>query len=312
MWHAHLARDSRAGRPCHLGKLNQALVCAMQILFTGASSAVGRCVLERLLESTEDVEVWCSRHRSDVAAEARVHVLDLDLAAQFDEQSLPDMIDMTIHFAGVTHARDAESYWQVNHRGTMRLAECVRARGCGRFVYISSRCATAASGAYGESKLAAENELKKFDWESLLIIRPSEVYGARGKEGIDRLIALAQRWHLTPSMFGNSRIVFSPVHIDDFAVIAADEIMMPPKGLRIVELSGPEDLNSSALARRIAKRYKALPVPVWWPLFALFLKVAAGFNSRLVVPDQLQRLTCAKTGTAETADRTGRIRFLLD
>jgi len=312
MWHAHLARDSRAGRPCHLGKLNQYAGVAMQILFTGASSAVGRCVLERLLESTGDVEVWCSRHRSDVAANARVHVIDLDLAAQFDEQSLPDMIDVTIHFAGVTHAHDRESYWKINHLGTMRLAECVRARGCRRFVYISTRCATHGAGAYAESKLAAENELKKFDWESLLMIRPSEIYGARGSEGVDKLIALARRWHLSLWLFGNSRISFAPVHIDDFAGIAADEIMMLPKGLRIVELCGPEDLDSSALARRIAKRYKALPVPVWWPLFALFLKVAAGFNSGLAVPDQLQRLTCAKTGTAKTANRTGRTRFLLD
>jgi nucleoside-diphosphate-sugar epimerase len=285
----------------------------MRILFTGASSIPGRHVLKRLLQSPEITEVWCARHQGEVNSDdSRVRVIDLNLGKPFDEQLLPDGINMTIHFAGVTHAHDAESYWNVNHGGTMRLAESVRARGCGRFVYISTRCATGDSGAYGESKLAAENELKKFDWESLLIIRPSEVYGAEGKEGIDRLIALARRWKLTPSVFGNSRIAFSPVHIDDFAGIAADEIMMLAKGLRIVELSGPEDLDSSALASRIAKRYRALPVPVWWPLFALFLKVAAGFNSRLVVPDQLQRLTCAKTGTAETADRTGRTRFLLD
>jgi nucleoside-diphosphate-sugar epimerase len=103
----------------------------MRILFTGASSVVGRCVLERLLESLEDAEFWCARHRTDVRIDARVHVIDLDLAVQFDEQSLPDAIDMTIHFAGVTHAHDAESYWKINHVGTMRLAALWDARlGC--------------------------------------------------------------------------------------------------------------------------------------------------------------------------------------
>jgi len=283
----------------------------MQILFTGASSLAGRRVLERFLESNENIKVWCVRHQGEVNSEdSRISVIDLNLAESFAEQLLPEAIDMTVHFAGVTHSHDAEPYWKVNHRGTMWLAESVRARGCRRFVYISTRCATAGSGAYGESKLAAENELKKFDWESLLIIRPSEIYGAQGKEGIAKLIALARRWHLTPWLFGNSKITFAPVHIEDFAGIVADEIMTLPKGLRIVELCGPEDLNASGLATRIAKCYKALPVPLWWPLFAVFLKVASGFG--LAVPDQLQRLICAKTGTAKTADRTGRLRLLLD
>ena len=284
----------------------------MRILFTGASSIAGRCVLEGMLQSNENLEMWCVRHHGEVAiADERVHVIDLDLAAQFDEQSLPD-IDMTIHFAGVTHADDSENYWNVNHRGTMRLAEYVRAHGCRRFVYISTRCATSGCGPYGESKLAAEDDLKKLDWESLLIVRPSEVYGAEGKEGVDKLIALARRWHVTLRLFGDSGIAFAPVHIDDFVDIVAGEIMKLPKGLKTIEVCGPEDLNARELARRISQRYQAFAVPLWWPLFALFLKVAAGFKSGLAVPDQLQRLICPKTATAKTADRNGGVRFLLD
>jgi len=285
----------------------------MRVLFTGASSVAGRRVLERLLKSVEDMEVWCARHHGEVGiVDSRVHVFDFDLAGPFAEQSLPEAIDTVIHFAGLTRAHDAERYWNVNHHGTRRLAESARARGCRRFVYISTRCATPECGAYGESKLAAENELKKFDWQSLLIIRPSEIYGAAGREGVDKLITLARRWHLTPWLLGNSRIAFAPLHVDDFAGIVADEIMKSSRGLSIVELCGPEDLNARALAARLAKRYKALPVPIWWPLFALFLKVAAGFSSSLAVPDQLQRLTGAKTATAKSADRRGRARFLLD
>jgi nucleoside-diphosphate-sugar epimerase len=285
----------------------------MRILFTGASSVAGRRVLERLLQSAADIEVWCTRYRDEVLiADSRVHIVDFDLTQPLDQQLLPQAIELTVHFAAVTHAHDAESYWSVNHRGTTHLAECVRARGCRRFVYISTRCATPECGAYGESKLAAENELKKFDWKSLLIIRPSEIYGAVETEGVDKLIALARRWRLTPWLFGNSRIAFAPLHVDDFAAIVAEEIASLPKGLRITELCGPEDLNARAFAARIAKRYEALPVPIWWPLFALFLKVAAGFNSSLAVPDQLQRLIGVKTASAKSADRTGSARFLLD
>ena len=285
----------------------------MRVLFTGASSVAGRRVLERLLQSAEEIEIWCARHHGEIAiVDPRVRIFDLDLARPLDEQSLPEAIDTVIHFAGITHAHDAQRYWDVNHSGTKRLAESTLGRGCRRFVYISTRCAKPESGGYGESKLAAENELKKFDWESLLIIRPSEIYGGVGTEGIDKLIALARRWHLVPWLFGDSRIAFAPLHIDNFAGIVADEIMKARTGLSMVELCGPEDLNAKVLAARLAKRYKALPVPVWWPLFALFLQVAAGFNLALAVPDQLRRLTGAKTATAKSADRTGRVRFLLD
>jgi nucleoside-diphosphate-sugar epimerase len=285
----------------------------MRVLFTGASSVAGRCVLERLLQSVEDIEVWCARHHGEISiVDSRVRVFDFDLTGPRTEQSLPEAIDTVIHFAGITHAHDAERYWNVNHHGTRRLAESARVLGCRRFVYISTRCATPECGTYGESKLAAENELKKFDWESLLIIRPSEIYGTQGREGVDKLVAFARGWRLTPWLFGNSRIAFAPLHVDDFAGIVADEIMKSSSGLSIVELCGPEDLTASALAARLAKRYKALPVPIWWPLFALFLKVAAGFSSSFAVPDQLKRLTGAKTATAKFADRTGRARFLLD
>ena len=179
-------------------------------------------------------------------------------------------------------------------------------------MYISTRCAAPGAGAYGESKLAAEDELRKLSWDSLLIIRPSEIYGGGGKEGIDKLVALAQRRHLTPLLFGTSNISFAPLWFDDFAKIAADEITKLEDGSRTIELCGPEDLSAPALAKRIAKRYSALPIPVWWPLFVLVFKIGMRLNFNLAAPDQLSRLTCAKTGSATQADRTGRMRFLIE
>ncbi|MGQ0762871.1 MAG: NAD-dependent epimerase/dehydratase family protein [Acidobacteriota bacterium] len=285
----------------------------MQILFTGASSATGREVLKQILESVDDVEVWCSRHQGEVAiSDSRVRVFDLDLAEHLEADSLPETIDLVIHFAGVTHAHDAESYWNANFRGTKRLAEAARARKCSGFVYISTRCAVPGAGAYGESKLAAEDELHKLPWDSLLIIRPSEIYGGGGKEGVDKIIAVARRWHLTPLLFGNSNISFAPLWFDDFAAAAADEIIKANEGSRTIELCGPEDISAATLAKRIAKRYRALPIPVWWPLFALALKIGTRLNLNLAAPDQLARLTCVKTGSAMHADRRGSRRFLID
>jgi nucleoside-diphosphate-sugar epimerase len=283
----------------------------MRILVTGASSPLAVGVLRRLL-LRNDVELWCSRHRRDIPlSDPRLHVIDLDLEADLSEVLAGLCFDQVVHFAGVTHASDEQRYWKINRDGTVRLAEVARASGCRRFVYISTRCATQGSGAYGESKLAAEQELQKLDWKSLLIIRPAEIYGTEGNEGIDRLVAMARRWRIVPALFGNSNLRFAPLHSDDFTRIAAELIQEHDDGVRIENVCGPEDLNGIVLAQRIAKRYRALPVPLWWPAVAASLKLLHRLGFAIVKPDQLSRLVGEKTATAASAkhSRDGIKRF---
>ena len=132
----------------------------MRILVTGASSPLAVGVLRQLLLN-RDLELWCGRHRKEIPiADPRLHVIDLDLESDVSRSLSREHFDMVIHFGGVTHASDEQEYWRINLEGTVRLAEATRKNGCRRFVYISTRCATAGSGAYGESKLAAEQELQ--------------------------------------------------------------------------------------------------------------------------------------------------------
>jgi nucleoside-diphosphate-sugar epimerase len=273
----------------------------MRILVTGASSPLAVGVLRHLLLNS-DWEFWCGRHRKEVPiVDPRLHVIDLDL----ETGSLPQtQFDLVVHFAGVTHASDEQQYWKINLEGTVRLAEAVRRNGCCRFVYISTRCATQVSGAYGESKLAAEQALQKLEWESLLIIRPAEIYGADSNEGIDRMLATARKWRVVPALFGHSKLVFAPMYVDDFTRLAAELIQEHQHGIRIETVCGPEDLNGIDLALRISKRYRALPLPLWWPAVSLSLKALHKIGIAIVKPDQLTRLIGAKTGTAKTALRT--------
>lgn len=279
----------------------------MRVLFTGASSTIGSRVLEEMLKSGSYAKIWCARHKHELQiSDPRLGVIDLDLTSDRGLQTIPQSIDVVLHFAAVTHSHDPDRYWEVNHQGTVRLAEAARAQGCRRFVYISTRCATVDAGAYGESKLAAEDELNKLDWESLLIIRPSEIYGAGGTSGIDRLISLSQHWHITPVLFGSSKIEFAPLHIDDFVSTATEAIATAKSDHVVIEVCGPEDLSGPALGWRLAKHFRTFPIPVWWPLVALLMK--SGIN--LGVRDQAQRLTCMKTSSAKSANAIGKIRFL--
>ena len=274
----------------------------MRILVTGASSPLAVGVLRQLLLNS-DVELWCGRHRKDIPLDdARLHVIDLDLESELSGTLPP--FDLVIHFAGVTHADDEQQYWKVNLEGTRRLAEAVRADGCRRFVYISTRCATPGSGAYGESKLAAEQELQKLEWDSLLIIRPAEIYGGGSNEGIDSMLAVASKWRMVPALFGHSNLLFAPMHVDDFTTLVAELIQQHDHGIRIETICGPEDLSGLALASRIAKHHRALPLPLWWPATAICLKILRKLGFTIVKPDQLTRLVGEKTGTAATAKTT--------
>ena len=273
----------------------------MRILVTGASSPLAVGVLRQLLLNS-DLELWCGRHRKDIPiADPRLHVIDLDLESDLNRTLSHVQFDMVVHFAGVTHAADEQQYWKINLEGTVRLAEAVRANGCRRFVYISTRCATRGSGAYGESKLAAEQELQKLEWRSLLIIRPSEIYGTEGNEGIDRMLAVARRWRVIPALFGHSKIRFAPMHVDDFSRVVAEQIQQQDEGIKIENVCGPEDLSGLVLAYRIGKRYRAVPLPLWWPAVAVCLKALQKIGFAIVKPDQLTRLIAEKTGTAASA-----------
>ena len=284
----------------------------MRILVTGASSPLAVGVLRQLLLDS-DLELWCGRHKKDIPiADPRLHVIDLDLESDLSKALSHTHFDMVVHFAGVTHASDEQRYWKVNLEGTVRLAAAAREPGCRRFVYISTRCATHGSGAYGESKLAAEQELQKLDWTSLLIIRPAEIYGGESNEGIDRMLVMARRWRIIPAFFGHSNLLFAPMHVDDFSRLMAQLIQQQHDGLRIENVCGPEDLNGMVLAYRIGKRYRAVPLPLWWPAVAFGLKMLHKIGFAIVKPDQLTRLVGEKTGTAASANttRAGLRRFL--
>lgn len=263
----------------------------MKVLFTGGASQLGGRILRALLNN-ERTHVWAGVHRRPIAFQhPRLQVFNLDIERP---EALPQT-ERVIHFAGVTHAADPHRYWDVNHKGTIKLAKAVRERGAGSFLYVSTRCATPTAGTYGESKLQAENDLQTLGFTNLTIIRPSEIYGGESNEGIDQMIILARKWHIVPLMFGSRKLRFAPLTIDDFVTQIIKIIESEPKGKQIIELCGPEDLSSVQVALRIARRYYAVPVPVWWPGLVFTLRTLGQLGLNLVKPDQLARAIGDKT-----------------
>src|SRR6185369_2445188 len=100
----------------------------------------------------------------------------------------------------------------------------------------------------------------------------------------DRMLAVARRWRIVPALFGDSNLQFAPMHVDDFTTLTAELIQQHQKGVRIETICGPEDLSGLALASRIAKLHRALPLLLWWPAVAVGLKALHKLGFRIIKP----------------------------
>jgi nucleoside-diphosphate-sugar epimerase len=277
----------------------------MRALFTGGSSQLGRRVLQNVLEDEHYDEVWCIKHdRTLPLSHPKLRILEVDLKDGSDLHQIPQPLTQVIHFAAVTHTRLEHEYWEVNFEGTVKLMEAARSLGCRRFFHVSTRCATEGSGTYAESKLAAEQELKKVDWESLVIVRPAEIYGLAAQEGIDRMLQVAARFHFVPLLWGSRKVQFAPIHADDIVAIACALLSENRSGVHTLDVCGPETLNGIAVGLRIARYYRALPIPMWWPAVRLLLQGFQSLGMSPVTSDQIKRLEGTKTATVSSNDNT--------
>jgi dihydroflavonol-4-reductase len=278
----------------------------MRVLFTGASSGLGAAVLSELLHWPKIEEIACTVHRAAVPLQSpKLRQQVVDLTHDFRLDASLRHIDLLIHFAAVTHARDPNFYRSVNLEGSLKLVEQSRERGCRNMFYVSTRCVgpkepRMSCGAYAESKRALEKALLGMDWNSLVILRPAEIYGTGGSEGIDQLIHMARTLRVVPMMLGDRRLRFAPVHYKDFVRITIALLNSMPRGTHLYELCGPEVLDGVALAKRLSKTFRAVPIPLWYPMVETALRVLSGMGVPVVAPDQIDRLRCDKSSEVST------------
>ena len=199
--------------------------------------------------------------------------------------------EIVIHAAAETHAQKAQSYYEINDKGTGALVKEAKAKGVSKFVFISSRTAECGCGAYGESKLAAEQHVKTY--ENHLIIRPAEVFGTTKSEGIGSLFNDVLTKSIIAYPAGLKSRLF-PVWVNDVARIIAHETNHWPQN-KVLTINGPEGFSFPELIMHLATIAKKKPVLVPIPKPLLFaLAPVAGIIPMGIVPDQVARLYCAK------------------
>ncbi len=175
------------------------------ILITGASGFIGSFLVEEALN--RGMEVWAAVRKGSsmrYLRDERIHKVELDLlsVSQMQEALSALRIDYVVHAAGATKALRLEDFYKVNTQGTQNLVRALETSNPSlqRLIFISSLSVMGAvreqqpyteiqdtdtpqpNTAYGKSKLAAEEWLKKECRLPFTILRPTGVYGPREKD----------------------------------------------------------------------------------------------------------------------------------
>ena len=251
------------------------------ILVTGATGFVGSHLVDRLLERGRTVR--CLVRRSSnlrYLKDPRIEFAYGGLDDATDWDAAFENVGTIYHVAGMTFARRAREYFEVNHRGTESIlaAALKRRAGIKRFVLISSLAAIGPSRdgepvdeetsatpitPYGKSKLMGEEALHAVgDLLPSTIVRPPAVYGPRDYALLEFFKAIRRG---TMPMIGRYDKRLSLVHARDLVngIILAGESERSIG--RTYFVSSEEVYSMRALAESIAelfgRRARSLAIP---------------------------------------------------
>ena len=227
------------------------------LLVTGASSEMGSALIRQLLNNS-DLKIRAMVHRSLVNVSG-CEIRPGNLKNKGLLVRALSGVDTVVHMAALTKSTRESDYFEVNVSGTKNLINACLESGVKKIIYISSSAASLNGGGYSRSKLEAEQLIKKsgLKW---LILRPSEVYGQRAGDSINRLIRWIQRYIFVP-VIGTGTCKLSPVFIDDVVSAIALSIFNKELENETIVLAGPEELTYDDLVDRVAayfgvKRFK--------------------------------------------------------
>jgi len=271
------------------------------LLVTGASSEIGSSLIRQLLNNS-NLKIRAMVHRSLVNVSG-CEIRPGNLKNKGLLVRALSGVDTVVHMAALTKSTRESDYFEVNVSGTKNLIDaCLESR-VKKIIYISSSAASLNGGGYSRSKLEAEQSIKKsgMKW---LILRPSEVYGQRAGDSINRLIRWIQRYIFVP-VIGAGTCKLSPVFIDDVVSAIAASIFNRELENETIVLAGPEELTYDDLVDRVAayfgvKRFK-LHLPAGLIRYGMAVMLKLGVNT--LVPDQIPRLLCNKSFSIDLAKK---------
>ena len=258
------------------------------VFVTGGSSTLGQHVLRRLMSH---FHVLAMVHRHDVEIPgAEIELLHGGLEETVRDPRALQRAQVVLHMAAVTHADEPTEYFRVNAELTKQLVSACSASQ--HFIYVSTICAHPDGGAYGRSKWLAEEAIRGSQLD-YTIIRPSEIYGSSGGEGIDALIAVARKVQILPDFRYGGSIKYAPVSAQEAAHFIAEATICRRQTGQTYTLCADRLCTAPEMApalRRSVRPLFVIPVPIMMLRAVKALGLPVPFKR-----DQIDRLVLPKT-----------------
>jgi nucleoside-diphosphate-sugar epimerase len=239
-----------------------------RVLVTGATGFLGSHIAETLVKQGFTVRCTVRPSSSTKWLEnLDIEKPNVNFSNEAELEKACEGVDVVIHNAGITRAKDDREFFEVNTNATERLAKAAIKAKVSRFIFISSLEARGPDGfdtaisAYGKSKLEAEHRLTNLQNDiEMILLRPAGVYGPRDTDLLT-LFQVAKYGFLTvPATNGK----LQPVHGRDVAeaVLAA---INGKAQLGLFDVAAPQTYSwqdmASALEVAMNKTLRVLRIP---------------------------------------------------
>ncbi len=259
-----------------------------KIFITGASSELMKKLISLL--NKEEYEIYCLyRNTYDTLGDNIIGITgDIREIQKLQEQI--KSCDIIIHAAAITHSSNKKKYYEINLNATKELVDIAVEHKIKKFIFISSRAAGIKSGAYGKSKILAEEYIKQ-NIENQLIFRPAEIFGSDKKEGIEKIFSdiKTKKYIICPLNIPK----LYPVSIDDTVRIIHDFSFLKNTINQTVTINGNKGYTYVELVKLTAKifqkKIRIIPVPKFMMLFMKIIIEIFKINIG-IAPDQISRL----------------------
>lgn len=234
------------------------------VFLTGSSGFLGREILKKLLAQRIAVS-YSYRRRLPEGAEATAGI-KADFCSGVITPDIFKGCSVIIHCAGLIQGRKQELL-EANYLATQRILRLAAAVGVKKIVYISSIDALLFNNAYAQSKLKAEESVRKsgLDW---VIIRPSIIFGLGDNKNI-ALLAKIIRWiPIVPLPFCG-RFCWEPVFVGDLAdyiIVSSLDDKVKNKAINVV---GSQKLTFKDIVKILSEHHKTKTVTFGIPACAM-------------------------------------------
>jgi nucleoside-diphosphate-sugar epimerase len=266
-----------------------------RIFITGGSSAIGQRAVKQLL--AHGCNVTALSHRHSLPGSLPVKTVTGSILDRESYMVAVRDADVILHLAGLSHSNVHERYDDVNTEGTRRLLGACTATAF--FVYLSTRCAHPDGGDYAVSKLRAEQAVMSSGLR-YAIVRPSEIYGTKVGEGIDRMLQFALRYRVVLDFRHHGSAAYSPISVHEAAEFLVKAALQPRRDKALYTLCAEQSWTANDICREMTRlrrcRHFVLPIPIQCLQVLLKIRIPMPFKR-----DQIARLLVSKSSDLSAA-----------